>query len=210
MTSSEILRWIPALRSINRDLFCNQILPTEMKLFGECVGYDFRDAMLADAIDYSSVEEYQESKVYDLDELVYFDGLIYKSLVALNYSVNFVDDTKWETVSTFANPNFNDLWVCGMAKWIGMSIYKDVVPFITYQASGKGVVKQFEDSGQRTIETREYYTYIKSIESQILDAKKSMMFFYRKLTIINQPSTTCGTKNSDDCDNVDEESRIAW
>lgn len=199
------MKWVPALQSFDLDLFCAEIYPSEENLFGDCISFEFRDAMITDAVDFSQCKQWSEDKVYALDEIVEFDGYHYKSKIALNGDIIGVN-ASWERAKYFANTNYNELWEKGMARWISLTVLKAVMPFNTYKIAAKGTTKIFEDSGERTVDTKEYYVIIRSLENQINQAKFAMMRFYKKT--YQSLTVGCGENETECADDYD--GRVAF
>lgn len=206
VTVSEVLKWSPALKTINRDIWCNSIEVIEQDLFMDCLGLDFRDLLIADKVDYSGVATYSDANIYEEDDLVENETLIYKSLIDLN-ECPLTDTDAWEVVKYFTTPIYNTLWNIGMAKWICMSIYSQNLTYTTYHSGGKGIIKHFEDSGQRTVNEKEFYTYKRQVESDIKMAHRVMMRY------VDKHSTELGIEEND-CEDgscLDQDSdRVAW
>jgi hypothetical protein len=64
ITVNEVLKWSPALVTVNRDLWCTSIEVIERDLFSDCLDLDFRDLLIADRVDFSAVELYSDSQIY--------------------------------------------------------------------------------------------------------------------------------------------------
>ena len=175
-TEAEILKWTPALRTLNRDIWCQSIEVVENDLFLDCLGYDFRDILIENRNDFSGVKLYSDAETYALNDLVESDSIVYKSLKANNNK--FLSNTDWwEKADFFCEEIYNKLWHGGMARWICMSIYNHNLTYTTYHSGGKGLIKHFEDSGQRTVDSKEFYTYKRQVEGDIRMAHRVMMNF---------------------------------
>lgn len=205
MTPTEAAKWVPALQSFDLDLFCAEIYPSEESLFGDCISFESRDAMILNAVDFSQCKQWSEDKVYALNEIVEFNGYHYKSKIASNSDIVGVN-ASWEIAKYFVDTNYNELWEKGMARWIALTVLKAVMPFNTYKIAAKGTTKIFEDSGERTVDTKEYYVIIRSLENQINQAKFAMMRFYKKTY---QTSVVgCGENETECADDYD--GRVAF
>lgn len=205
-TEQEILKWTPALRTLNRDIWCQSIEVVENDLFLDCLGLDFRDILISHRNDFSDVKLYSDAEIYDLDDLVESDSIIYKSLQANNDK--FLSNTDWWVKADFFDDEiFNKLWHGGMARWICMSIYNHNLTYTTYHSGGKGLIKHFEDSGQRTVDSKEFYTYKRQVEGDIRMAHRVMMnFITLNATALGYETDDC---EDDDCKSQDSD-RIAW
>lgn len=206
ITVNEVLKWSPSLVTVNRDLWCNSIEVIERDLFSDCLNLDFRDLLINDRVDYSAVSLYSDADIYGLDALVENSGIIYKSLVADN---NFLltDVTKWQRANYFETEKYNLLWNVGMARWIALKVYSENLTYTTFHSGGKGLIKHFEDSGQRTVDQKEFFTYKRQIESDVNMAHRVMMAHIKKNAVdLGWAEPTCG---EDGCFDQDSD-RIAW
>lgn len=205
-TEAEILKWTPALRTLNRDIWCQSIEVVENDLFLDCLGYDFRDILIENRNDFSGVKLYSDAETYALNDLVESDSIVYKSLKANNNK--FLSNTDWwEKADFFCEEIYNKLWHGGMARWICMSIYNHNLTYTTYHSGGKGLIKHFEDSGQRTVDSKEFYTYKRQVEGDIRMAHRVMMnFISLNAEELGYETDEC---EDDDCKSQDSE-RIAW
>lgn len=205
-TVNEVLKWSPALVTVNRDLWCNSIEVIERELFSDCLNLDFRDLLIADRNDFSSVELYSDAQVYCDRALVENSGIIYQSLKPNNDKL--LTDTKWwKTVSYFKSDKYNVLWGLGMARWISLKVYSENLVYTTFHSGGKGLIKHFEDSGQRTVDQKEFYSYKRQIESDVAMAHRVMMSHIKKNAVeLGWEEPTCG---DDGCLDQDSD-RIAW
>lgn len=206
ITVNEVLKWSPALVTVNRDLWCNSIEVIERELFSDCLNLDFRDLLIADRNDFSTVELYSDAQVYCDRAMVENSGTIYQSLKPSNDKL--LTDTKWwKTVSYFKSDKYNVLWGLGMARWIALKVYSENLVYTTFHSGGKGLIKHFEDSGQRTVDQKEFYSYKRQIESDVAMAHRVMMVHVKKnATDLGWVEPTCG---DDGCLEQDSD-RIAW
>lgn len=206
ITVNEVLKWSPALVTVNRDLWCNSIEVIERDLFSDCLDLDFRQLMIDNRIDYSGVSLYSDADTYQMGSLVENAGIVYKSLVADN-DFALSDVTKWEKAKYFTAEKYNMLWNIGMARWIALKVYSENLTYTTFHSGGKGLIKHFEDSGQRTVDQREFFTYKRQIDSDVNMAHKVMMAYIKKnATELGWVEPTCG---DDGCFSQDSD-RIAW
>jgi hypothetical protein len=206
ITVNEVLKWSPALVTVNRDLWCNSIEVIERDLFSDCLDLDFRQLMISDRNDFSTVVIYSDAEVYCDKDLVENSGIIYQSLKP-NNDKNLLDTKWWKTVSYFKSDKYNVLWGLGMARWIALKVYSENLTYTTFHSGGKGLIKHFEDSGQRTVDQREFFTYKRQIDSDVSMAHKVMMAYIKKnATDLGWIEPTCG---DDGCLSQDSD-RIAW
>jgi hypothetical protein len=117
------------------------------------------------------------------------------------------DVKHWEKVSYFKSDKYNLLWNIGMARWIAMKVYSENLPYTTFHSGGKGLIKHFEDSGQRTVNEKEFYTYKRQIDGDVKMSRMVMMAHIKKnAEELGWVEPTCG---DDGC--IDQDSdRIAW
>lgn len=202
----EAIKWTPALNTINRDLLCNSIEVVERNLFLDCLSLEFRDLLIESKNDFSNVQMYSDANTYAQNDLVEINNIVYKSKTDNNTNP-ISDNAHWELMPAFNDELKERLWNVGMAKWIAMSVYSENLAYITYHAGGKGIVKHFEDSGQRTIEHREFYSYKRQVDGDIKMAHRVMMDFIKR----NAEALGFEQKNCED-ENCFEQSsdRIAW
>lgn len=206
MLSLELIRLLPTLSSVDEEILCGYISEGEVQAFSESLGLDFRDTMLAKAADFSTAVQFEESKTYASDQLVYHRFEIYKSLIANNTDL-ISNVASWEKQVYFTDLNMNKLWYSGLGKYVAMAIYKIAAPFLVYRAGGKGITTIFEDSGDRTITPKELYTYMRSIDNAMNASKRGFTYYYNKL-FKSQEADSC----SDNTNNLGEyeQDRIAW
>jgi hypothetical protein len=205
-TEQEILKWTPALRTINRDLWCNSIEVVERNLFLDCLTLDFKDLLESHRIDFTSVGLWSDANIYSNGQMVENDSIIYVS-VADNNDKFLSNSDYWQRADFFDEEIYNNLWRIGMAKWICMSIYSETLAYTTYQSGGKGLIKHFEDSGQRTVDVKEFYTYKRQVEGDIKMAHRVMMNFINTYKVeLGYETDEC---ESDACRDSDSD-RIAW
>ncbi len=206
ITVNEVLKWSPALVTVNRDLWCNSIEVIERDLFSDCLDLDFRQLMINDRNDFSKVGIYSDAEVYCDKDLVENSGIIYQSLKP-NNDKSLLDTKWWKLVSYFKTDKYNILWGLGMARWIALKVYSENLTYTTFHSGGKGLIKHFEDSGQRTVDQREFFTYKRQIDSDVSMAHKVMMAYIKKnATDLGWTEPTCG---DDGCLSQDSD-RIAW
>jgi hypothetical protein len=205
ITVNEVLKWSPALVTVNRDLWCNSIEVIERELFSDCLTLDFRDLLIADRADFSSVKLYSDAEVYCDDDLVESAGVVYQSLKP-NNDKSLLDLKYWKVKSYFNTEKYNTLWSVGMARWIALKVYSENLAYTTFHSGGKGLIKHFEDSGQRTVNEKEFYAYKRQVESDIAMAYRVMMSYIKKNTDLGWEEPTCG---DDGCFDQDSD-RIAW
>ena len=156
--------------------------------------------------DYSDVELYSDADTYGLNALVENSGIIYKSLVADN-DFSFSDVTKWEKAKYLTDDKYKLLWNVGMARWIAMKVYSENLTYTTFHSGGKGLIKHFEDSGQRTVNEKEFYTYKRQIDNDVKMAHRVMMAYIKKnADALGWVEPTCG---EDGCTDQDSD-RVAW
>lgn len=182
MSNMEIQRWIPALRASNNSVYESIVSVQEQDAFLDCFGnLDLYNALIDKKIDYSSVEPFSEGTSYSLDDLVEHNLVVYKSKVNTNTSLLHVE-ADWEEAPVFENQaKYEECWNnAGMATWLANVIWKASIAFQTYQVSGKGPVKHFEDSGERTVDSKEYYTLVKSIETNVRASRRIMLNYINK------------------------------
>lgn len=205
-TEQEILKWTPALRTLNRDIWCQSIEVVENDLFLDCLGHDFRDRLINERNDFTCVKLYSDANIYQRGDLVESDSIIYMSLK--NNNDKFLSDSDyWQLADYFGSDIFNSLWKTGMARWICMSIYNHNLTYTTYHSGGKGLIKHFEDSGQRTVDSKEFYTYKRQVEGDIRMAHRVMMNFISVNAVaLGYETDEC---DDDDCKSQDSD-RIAW
>lgn len=167
---------IPAARTSNLSILDRDGVSVEIDEFTSVLNLDFYELLKTKAIDWSAVKPFQEGRTYSLGNLVEHEFIVYESLANSNTSM-IVDTTKWKEAKKFDTEIYNSLWDAGMSTWLANSIWKSVVEFQTYQMGGKGAVKHFDDSGERTVNERELYSLKRTIEASIARGKRIMMAF---------------------------------
>lgn len=176
MTASDILRVIPAARSANLSILNRDSTSVEIDEFSSVLNSDFYELLKTKAIDWSNVKSFQEGRVYAIGDLVEHEFIVYESLSNSN-SAMIVDSTKWKESKKFDGDIYNSLWDAGMSTWLANSIWSSVLEFQTYQMGGKGAVKHFDDSGERTVNEREFYSLKRTIDASIARGKRIMLAF---------------------------------
>lgn len=203
LTTNEILRLNPTYRNTDMGNYCSNISIVEYDCFNACFGLDFRDAMIADKINYDNLQEFQEDYEYNLGDAVIHMNTIYVSKEDNNVD-NLSNLSKWGIAKYFNNPKYNSLWDVGLGMYLSLKVIIQAYPHIAYQIEGKGIGKIYEDSGFRTVDKPEYYMILKSMEhTASLALKAAKMFYNANFVSVNN---SCEGKN--DCD--EENDRIAW
>lgn len=183
------------LGSANRELLQTQVSDIEVDLFRECFTLEFREQLITASTDVYGIPEYSETATYALGDKVYFRFKVYESLANAN-TAQLADVSKWKEPLFFGdNEKENKLWYGGMSRWIAYSVYKAAAPYIAYPASGKGIMTHFEDSGERTVDPKQFYTLVRSIDNNISIAKRNMLFYYN--TLFLSADSNCNTKDDD-------------
>lgn len=202
LTTNEILRINPTFRDTDMANYCSNITHIEYDCFATCFGLDLRTQMIADRVIYDNLENFQEGSQYEEDDYVIFMNTIYVSKE--NNNQDNLSSSKWEVGKYFNNVKYNDLWEVGLAKYLSTKVIIEALPLITYQISGKGAGKIYEDSGFRTVDKPEYYMILKSMEHTAnLSLKAAKRFYDINFVVVND-----ACKSKDFCN--DEEERIAW
>ena len=134
MTPIEVIKWSPALRTINRDILCNSIDIVETDIFMDCLSIEFLELLKTKKNDFSSVYAYSDANTYMLGDLCEINGHIYVSLKDTNTSQ--VTSSDWDLKQAFNEDVYNRLWNMGMAKWIAMSVYSENLAYINNHAGG--------------------------------------------------------------------------
>jgi hypothetical protein len=201
----ELTKATAAWDSVNKDVLLSSAKVIEMTIFAECFGEEFRERLMDDIIEYS-YKKYSDADVYSEGDIVEHNFVLYRSLKEENDCfVTFVDD--WEKVPKFEKEIYNQLWSSGMESWISNTILSTNLGALTYPISGKGVTKQFEDSGQRTVDVREFYTVKKDIENVAKMSHRIMVSFVDKhRKELGFAESNCGETG---CETI-ENDRIAW
>lgn len=189
---------VPMSRTANLSILTRDSTTVEIDLFTSVLSLEFYELVKSKATDWSTVHPFQEGKTYTLDDLVEHEFVVYKSLANSNTAM-LIDSTKWAEAKPFEEAIFNSLWESGMASWLANSIWASVFTFQVYQMGGKGLVKHFDDSGERTTNEREFYTAKREVEASIARGKRVMMAF------ISANKTALGYSDTDQNNVVDEE-----
>lgn len=133
LSAKEVIANSPAEKEIlsRPDPVCNVLEHTEqnylIKIFGENVYQELID----DVIDYGEVEVWDDEEDYVLNDLVFYEGIIYKLIVATSESSDTPNcNSEWTTVPKFEKECFNTMFAeGGLLKLLSWVIWAKAAPF---------------------------------------------------------------------------------
>ena len=179
----------------------------ELHEFRKCLGEDFRDELVEDLEDYSSVEEWDKEATYNAGDKVKFKGIYYIVKTGVTGISNVLPtvSTKWDPAPKFGEDHVEELFCNFLAPYLALSILARQLPFIISQITDKGVIqfegRDYEPSDKEAIERLEKAIYsTRTIILQNLDGYitkdenkvKTIFKSYIKNLEISNSCNNCG------------------
>lgn len=119
------------------------IIQVELTAFNNCLSIDFYNSLLSALVDYSSVVKWANTTAYNTNDLVSYNGRIYKALQG-STGVQPMAGTYWQIAPKFSNTTLNNLWTTGLlGRWLALLTIGRTIPYMANQITGKGIVKNF-------------------------------------------------------------------
>lgn len=142
---------------INFDL-CSlrNVYNIELAVFRKNLCSEFREDLVNDLVDFSSVAEYSDTKAYSADDKVKFRGEYYTALKATTGNRPTVTQF-WTPSDHFKKDDYNELYNRHLAEYLALSVLKYQLPFIMTKVKNEGVLKfdgQVFKAVERTDEER--------------------------------------------------------
>ena len=196
------------------DWFCERIYFIEYKIFKDCLGIDFYDVLISFRQYHLDAVEYDDTATYNLDDKVFYDGIVYKSLIANNTDV-LSNTSSWGVQTTFTDSGYQSLWDMFMLSWISWNIQLRTITYVNYQAGAKGITKYSpsDETGQGTVAIKEFQLWKEQLNEDISDLF-SMMTDWIKDQVKDTDVTTDYSKitwisNDGDCAVADDCAEIS-
>lgn len=142
ISAYEIINAAPVKRDYPTSNICVMKDNIVMDIFRTCFSLEFLQELVDNKRSTAGALNYVSGTAYDQNDLVLFDGIIYKSLAdANNYPLT--DESKWIRQPKFEKTCYNDLWDSFMIKFLAFRIVYASVEYNSFQAGAKGIT-QFE------------------------------------------------------------------
>jgi len=159
---------VPKLAGLRESLpLCElrQLEIIEYKLFKDCLGLDFRTDLIADLVDNSAVEEYDDTKPYAIGEKASWDQFIYEAILVT--TGNRPDNILfWKDAPMFGEDLYNTLWCEYLGPYIAYHIAKHSITSNSIYFTSQGAVRRSGD-GYSAASSSEINLLIQNFEAQI-------------------------------------------
>lgn len=142
ISAYEVINASPVKRDYPTSHICVMKDNIVMDIFRNCFSLDFLTELVNDKRPTSGAINYSSGTAYDLDDVVIFDAVLYKSLAAAN-NAPLTDESKWARQPKFVKTCYNDLWDSFLLKFLAFRIIYGSAEYNSYQAGSKGIT-QFE------------------------------------------------------------------
>lgn len=151
ITAWEVVRYSPESNKFPTAQVEPLIFPKEQTVRRVLLGADFYDALVADMIDYGTVETWEVTGTYSSGEYVNYFGTTLLSLVSGNTTQPCDDpgNEYWQEAERFETGCYQSLWELYLRQYLAFTIMSDALPYATYQSGGKGLVEWMDDGGLR-------------------------------------------------------------
>lgn len=164
LTGWEVVRFNAIDQNVSANQVGRYIYLTERMLAREYIGNDLYTAMLADAQDFSDLEEYRSTTTYLVDHLVIYRGLVFKSLQNANSGHLPSDPSWWVLEDKFTEDAYNDFWIKHLREFLATSTWDRASRFLYTQVKAKGIVNQADpQTGANPISKEEYAQYRRDV-----------------------------------------------
>lgn len=170
---------------------CNLIMIRQLEenLLSSCFINNFYTELKNDLVDYSGVQVYAPSAVYQIGNTIKFDGVFYVA-IAVTTSVTPPNLLNWTVGRKFKSDCFNDFFCSYLAYYLADNVLKN--------ATALGVGKS-----ERIQTKAEIDAYFRGINDSILVTYENMISYMRKTNCLSKylPSQNCGCEGEEkeDC-----------
>jgi hypothetical protein len=204
-TSWELTRKAPVNSKFDTAALCPIIDVEEEKLFRECLGMDFYNAMFLDLKPTpTNAYTFVEQKAYNVGDFVVWNGVTFECLVAGSfYNVN---EGNFRVYPKFNNANYQFLWERYLCKLISWTCICSLVTYKAIEFTNTGLMRnKTEYSDSATL--KDLSIYKNEFEGDIRDLFMNMDAYLKRnaalfpLYLPNTP-TDCGCEPTATCASV--------
>lgn len=110
--------------------------------FRVCLGTALYEQLLSVLVDYSLTPAYVVSSTYALNDLVTYEGLVYKAKGAVPANQPPPTLTYWELAPKFSDPCAQSMWCDYLAEYLSLSVVIAHIPRLHAQVAAEGVVQR--------------------------------------------------------------------
>jgi len=175
--SQEVIQKSPVQETFPTAYVDQGLFLSEMTVFLNWLGMDFRQDLIDDLVDYSGAVKWVRGTAYALDAQVIHKGVVYISLTADN-NLPPTDRSAWKVGDKFQESDYQTLWDYALGLHLALEAIKPALTFTTYEADSGGVmVKTEENSGRMTASTGNFSSYVKQVETQINKSKELVILY---------------------------------
>jgi hypothetical protein len=154
----------------------------EQDYFDREMSMEFYDALIADLVEYPQGDPYDSDQIYAIDDIVLYDGFLYRSLTAANQNNQMNDTDHWVKVPKFGTPVYDQLWYRYLGRILAMEVSLPASVYSTYKASRNGLMKTSSiETGAQALNKGEISSWKETIRNQISKATK-----FQRLWIVKQ------------------------
>lgn len=181
ITGEEVRRFSPARFDSPTGNFCIDIKNREIKLFRECLGLEFYADMLDDVVEYHNVPVYSDTEVYNTDDLMLFDGMIFVSLVD-NNTFSPEDDTKWAIAPKFYTAKYQYIWDNYLRYYLAYMVLYSTINYSTFQPGSMGLVfiKNYTEQGQSTAGMDALWNFKANLKNDAIDILENLKVYIKE------------------------------
>ena len=155
LTPGEIIHYTGISKDFPR-CSLRTISMVEYHEFRTCLGIAFYEELKEAKIDYSDAVQYANGTAYNVDDVVSYEGILYKNIKASTGKIP-KDDEYWILAPKFNKECFEELWCNYLAEYLSWRVIFDRIPFISTQIKAEGLVKifgnTFQAAGSKDFET---------------------------------------------------------
>jgi len=152
ITAWEVVKYSPASDNYPTGKIAEQVYQKEIRFARDWLGKDFYDLLVADLVDYGTVEKWSSTGTYANGDFVDYFGTILKSLADVNQTAPCDDDgTKWRVADKFQTGCYENLWKLFLRRYLALYILSGVLDYQTYNIGAKGPTEWIsEDTGTKS------------------------------------------------------------
>jgi hypothetical protein len=150
ISAVEVLDHVPGDDNLNAKLFEKHIIKVEFKYLWDketgCLGSDFYNALLANA---RTFVQYDSTVPVDTGVVVVYESNLWKSLIDANNTVPGTDPgVKWESVTKFANSDYQTLWDNYLCELLSYMVAEATVYKSSFRFTNMGVMRHEGDKSR--------------------------------------------------------------
>lgn len=174
---------IPRLSGVTSRLsLCKfqDIYLVEQYEFLKCFGLDFKDDLLANAIDYTAVIQWVQGTEYTLGTSVIYNSEFKIADVTTTSEPNGAD---WSYSPKFAESLYEQLWCRYLGAYLSLGVIRNNLPNMTIKVTEQGIVKQFGENFEQATDKQ-----VKSLQVSY-DRKIAQLITLMDHFMVNNNST---------------------